>query len=432
MQIGSANPARRWLFLLASFLVATPLAFLAGKNWKAEKWAQSAQPENWLRAAELEPGNADHWYRLGRYRQMDFEHMDPALAISYYRRALAIDPRSATYWMDLAGAYEMAGDVVQARQAFEAAKAVHPISGAVAWRYGNFLLRQEQLPEAFAEIHRALTRDPKLASLAISRCWRSSRDIERILDQALPAAPDIYLRALSFLVAEEEGDAALAVWNRLLALHPSLELGRAFPLLDELIQRNRIDDAKRVWQQALAVAGWTEPELVPGSLIWDGGFEGKFANGGFGWRQKDVDGASFEFDTEIRHAGARSLRTTFDGTANLDFDHPVQLVPVEPGRTYRFAAYLRTQEISTDSGVRFWIVDPRRPGDLSILTPSLVSTQPWALDEVDFTTRPQTRLIRISLRRLPSQKFDNKIRGTVWVDEVSLILLPQEAARRTP
>jgi len=432
MEFRFAYPAWRWLFLIATMLVAVVVGVASAKNWFAERWADSAQPENWLRAANLEPGNADYWYRLGRYRQLDFEHMDPQLAISYYRRALAIDPRAAAFWMDLAGAYEMAEDPARAREAFETAKAVYPISGEVAWRYGNFLLRQGQLSEAFAEIRRAVTGDPKLATLAISRCWRSSRDIERILDQVLPHQPPVYLAAIDYLVAEHEADAALMVWKRLLDLQPSFELRRAFSLLNELIERERVDDAKRVWQQALGVAGWTQPELLPGSLVWDGGFEGPIANGGFGWREKEIAGAAFEFDTETRHAGARSLRITFDGTANVDFDNLFQFVPVEPGGRYRFAAYLRIEELSTDSGIRFSISDPWRPGDLSLLTPNLVGTQPWALDEADFTAGPRTRLVRIGLRRLPSSKLDNKLRGTVWVDEVSLVPIAREAARRLP
>ncbi len=432
MEFRSAYPAWRWLFLIATMLIAVAVGVASAKNWLAERWADSAQPENWLRAANLEPGNADYWYRLGRYRQLDFEHMDPQLAISYYRRALAIDPRAAAFWMDLAGAYEMAEDPARAREAFETAKDVYPISGEVAWRYGNFLLRQGQLSEAFAEIRRAVTGDPKLATLAISRCWRSSRDIERILDQVLPRQPPVYLAAIDYLVAEHEADAALMVWKRLLDLQPSFELRRAFPLLDELIERERVADAKRVWQQALGVAGWTQPELLPGSLVWDGGFEGPIANGGFGWQEKEIAGAVFEFDTKTRHAGARSLRITFDGTANLDFDNLFQYVPVEPGRRYRFGAYLRIEELSTDSGIRISISDPRRLGDLSLLTPNLVGTQPWALDEADFTAGPRTRLIRVGLRRLPSSKLDNKLRGTVWVDEVSLVPISPGAARPSP
>ena len=427
MQIHFANAAQRWAFLAAVFLVAAALAFLAGKDALAEHYAHSANAEDWLRAARLEPGNASHWARLARYRHLDFERADVPQAIRYYLRALAIDPRAAYTWTDLAGAYELAGDLPRAREAFETAEAAYPISAEVAWRYGNFLLRQEQIPQAFAEIRRGVTTDPRLAKLAISRCWRATRDIHLILERALPPGAEVYQAALDYLVSEHETDAALVAWQRLLALEHSVELPRAFPLLDELIQNARTEDARRVWKQALAAAGLP----AGGSLVWDGGFEGPFTNGGFGWRQYNLAGVSFDFDTEKRHSGSRSLRVTFDGSANLDFQHVEQFVPVQPNTRYRFAAHLRTDGITTDSGVRFAIF-PRGPGEKALLTPNLIGTQPWALDETEFTTGPQTRLVEILLRRMPSQKFDNRIQGTVWVDDVLLTPAPPGPGRRSP
>ncbi len=432
MRIQLSNPAQRWLFLAPILLLAGALAFQGGKNGLADLWAKSSQADDWQRAARLEPENAEYWYRLGRYRQLDFEHADPALAIAYYRRALAIDPRSAFYWMDLADAYESAGDPARAREAFETAQSAYPISTEVAWRYGNFLLRQERLPEAFAQIRRAVTKDPKLTTLAVSRCWRVSADVDRILNETLPADSGVYLTALDFFVAERADNAALAVWKRLVTLHPALELRRTFLLLDGLLERDRVEDARRLWQQARGLAGQSMPERPGGSLVWDGGFEGELDGGGFGWRRENIPGASWDFDTETRHAGARSLRVTFDGSSNLDFANLIQIVPVEPNTRYHFAAYLRTEEISTDSGVRFLIAFPRTPGSPSFLTPNRTGTLPWTLEELDFTTGPQTRLAQIVLRRTPSQKFDNKLHGTLWVDDVSLTPVSPEAARPSP
>ncbi len=100
---------------------------------------------------------------------------------------------------------------------------------------------------------------------------------------------------------------------------------------------------------------------------------------------------------------------------------------VAPATRYRFRGFLRTDQISTDSGMRFEIIDPRRPKDLDVLTPNETGTQPWTMEEVEFTTGAQTHLIRIALRRMPSTHFDNKIGGTVWVDDVAV--LPAGASR---
>src|SRR5437660_7671761 len=115
MEIRFDNRAGRWLFLFAILLASATLAFLGGKNALADFYGESSRADDWSRAARLEPGNADAWYRLARYRELDFEHADLPLAISLYRRALDVDPRSAFYWTDLANAYETAGDPANAR-----------------------------------------------------------------------------------------------------------------------------------------------------------------------------------------------------------------------------------------------------------------------------------------------------------------------------
>jgi hypothetical protein len=57
------------------------------------------------------------------------------------------------------------------------------------------------------------------------------------------------------------------------------------------------------------------------------------------------------------------------------------------------------------------------------LTPGLTGTHPWSLVDAELTTGPETRVLAIVLRRVPSRKFDNKLQGTVWVDDVSLTSL---------
>ena len=70
--------------------------------------------------------------------------------------------------------------------------------------------------------------------------------------------------------------------------------------------------------------------------------------------------------------------------------------------------------------MRFEIRDPRRPQDLDVLTQNEKGTEPWTLEEIEFTTGPQTHLIQILLRRLTSARLDNNLNGTVWVDDVAV------------
>ena len=430
MSLPATNPIWRWLIFAGMVVAAGTLAFSAARHELAAHWAASSDPRMWLRAAETEPVNADRWYQLGRYRQFDFDHSDLPLAISYYQRATTINPGSPFYWVDLAGAYETAGHESQAEQAFRKARELYPISAEVAWRFGNFLLRQGRMPEAFQQIHDAVVIDPKLTALAVSRCWRSTQDIDRILKTVLPDEQDANWGATQFFVQAREPVPAMAVWKRIAAHHASFPVSDAFPLLDMLMQSGHADDAQSVWKQALLAAGIPAKADSRSSLIWNGGFERELLDGGFDWRVGPLEGAKMGWDEDIVHSGRRSLRVDFDGTANVDFQNIWQYVVVQPATRYRFSAFFRTEDVSTDSGMRFEIREVSRPGNPARFTPNLVGSQPWAEENAEFATGPDTKLLQVVLRRTRSEKLGNKIRGTVWVDDVALASLPSLTGAR--
>ena len=418
---GSAINSRwRWLIFFGVLVAAGTLTLSGARHAFAAHWARSADASMWLRAAETEPTNADVWHQLGRYRQLDFEHSDLPLAISYYRRAISINPGSSLYWMDLAGAYETSGNVSEAEQDFRKAREVYPISAEAAWRFGNFLLRQGRTSEAFRQIHDAIAADPKLTALAVSRCWSRTRDIGEILKTVLPDKPDQNWGATRFFVEAREPVAAMAVWRRIVSRRTSFPVAQAFPLLDMLIQTGQADDAQTVWKQALMAAGLPANPDSRGSLVWNGGFEHELLDGGFDWRVVPVTGAKMSWDEHIVHSGRRSLRIDFNGTANVDFHNVRQYVPVQPATRYRFRASLRSEQLTTDSGMHFEIRDVSRPGNPPRLTPNVLGTQAWIEEAMEIETGPDTRILELVLQRVPSEKLANKIQGTAWIDDVAL------------
>jgi hypothetical protein len=237
----------------------------------------------------------------------------------------------------------------------------------------------------------------------------------------LPAQNRYYLASLGYFLSQHQTDAALTVWDRLLGLKQTFEMGQVVGLINELIAQGRAKDAQRVWRQSLRATSWPQDEGGNSSLVFNGGFEHNLLNGGFDWREDLISGATFGFDGTVVHSGARAVRIRFDGSTNLDFQNLRQFLAVEPRHRYHFAAYLRTEGISTDSGIGFAIYDAFRPAAPQILGPELVGTHDWSLVEMDLITSPETRLLAIVLRRIPSWKFDNKLFGTVWVDDVSLL-----------
>jgi hypothetical protein len=332
--------------------------------------------------------------------------------------------------MDLADAYELSGNISAAEQSFRTARRLYPISAQVAWRFGSFLLRQNRIQDGFAQIHRAVVTDPKLAPLAVSRCWLMNHDVDAILENVLPDQQDANWAALQFFVQARERAAAMTVWKRIAGHHEKFPVSQAFPFLDMLLETGGESDARSVWVQALSAAGIEARTDSSGSLLWNGGFETEPLNGGFDWRIAPAAGARMAWDNETFHSGKHSLRVDFDGSANVNFEHVWQYVPVQPGTRYRFVAFLRTEGLNTDSGIRFEIRDVSHPGNPSSFTPGLLGTSGWLGQNVEFTAGSDTKLVKLVVRRTPSEKLANKIRGTAWIDDVACLPFDQHPEPR--
>jgi tetratricopeptide (TPR) repeat protein len=420
MEFSIETPRKR-LLLIGSCVIAAILIFQAAEMWIAFRRVASGQLDSMRRGAALLPENGEAWDRVGRFLQFDFANPDPLTAISSYQEAVRDDPNSSYYWMDLASVYEDVGYLDRAQEAFQRAQAAYPISALVAWNYGNFLIRRRADSEGYAKIQQAVRADPKLLPLAISRTWRSTQDVKVLLDQALPPTQEAYLQALAFFTSINQPDAGLLVWQRLISQRKPFALADIFPFIDKLIADDRSDDALHVWNGTLSASGLRHDELANGSVVWNGDFARDFDNGGFGWRWDAPLGASISFDSPPSGAGGRSIRLDFGGGSNLTLDMPAQFVPVDPNRSYRFHASLRTDRIATESGVRFYISDPNHSGAVDLLTDNFTGSRPWASLDLNVATGPQTHFLLIRLIRSPSRLFDNKLSGTAWIADVSLV-----------
>jgi tetratricopeptide (TPR) repeat protein len=420
MEIPLEALGRRRIVLAVSVVIATALTFQAGKLWLASHWLDSEKVTLMERGAALVPGDGSAWDRLGRLHQWDFMDSDLPGAIADYSKALQEDPRSAHFWMDLASAYETSGDGGRARDAYLHAKSVYPASAEVAFHYGNFLLREQQYPEAYVELRRAVQSDPTLLPLAISRTWRSSEDIQELLNNVLPANAEAYLQALDFFASIHRAEPALAVWQRLIALGKPFPLPGVFPFFEELIREDRADDARRTWREALAAGGLPHDEPPSQNLMWNGNFAQDFLNGGLDWRWTPLVGVATDVDSATAPNGSRAICLEFNGGSNLTVLDPSEYVPVEPNGNYHFHGYMRTEGITTESGVRFLITDPNHNAALDVRTDNLTGSHVWASEDADFATGPATHFLLVRLFREPSRLFENKLEGSVCIADVSL------------
>jgi tetratricopeptide (TPR) repeat protein len=420
MNAFSDKPFLRWLIFAFTFVVFVTVCVASGFAWYADHLAGSSAPSDWVRAAQIEPGNGEYWYKLGFNREWDLNDTDGSQVITYLRRAVAIDPRSANYWLALASAYELAGQIPQAREAFHTALQDYPASADAHWRFGSFLLRQGDTKQGYAETHFALQNDPRLIPLAISRVWAATHDADALLNDVLPNSLESQEEALGAFCNDDQIEPALAVWKYMVAGGKPIPIEAVFPLDNILLGASRVDDAREVWRQALVASGHPDEAKTGNSVVFNGGFEDDATNGGLDWHLVPTSGVNYDYDSANPHSGKRALRLTFDGDQNPDVQSVSQTVTVQPNTRYHFEGFIRTTGITSESGPRFSITlaGSTQP---PIILDNFTGNHPWEKQSADFTTGSDEHVLVLQLLRPKSVRFSNSLAGTAWVDDISIV-----------
>ena len=421
----------RGLLLFVAILTALWLAFFGVRSGIAGQAAEGNSGASLQLAARLEPRNPEYWYRLGHYQQFNLEQPDIVASVASYQRAVELNSGYTEAWLDLGTAYELDGNTAAARDAFERAKKTYPASGEVAWRYGNFLLRQGSLAGALAELKLTLQTEPRRAGAVFSRVYRADPDIDTIMNNLLPAIPGAYMNAINEAVDSRQLAVAQTMWMKLMAMNPKLQVGEFDKLAAALIANGDYDAARRVWDQGTSTMNLPPLIRPQESVIWDPSFESGIINEPFAWSLTPLqEGVHAEFDSSEKLSGRQSLRLTFDGKHNPDLEITCAWGVVNPGTKYLFSGWIKSRDLTSDQGVRFHI---RSLGNNSVpvaVTKEIHGTSPWTLLDQQWAAGPGVHRVEICICREPSTNADIHISGDVWVDDVTLV--PQAPERRQP
>ncbi|MBI2956124.1 MAG: hypothetical protein HYY26_02305 [Acidobacteria bacterium] len=191
---------------------------------------------------------------------------------------------------------------------------------------------------------------------------------------------------------------------------------RALVYVDHLIARGELPEAKQVWDDLVRLRV-IPPPAGREELLYNPDLRAPILNGGFDWRVPRHPQVSVTLGPG-RAAPALVIR--FTGEDNVHFQHFFQYVLVSPNTRYRFAAWMSTEGISSDSGPRLEVIQVDDRQQPPAYSPQLVGTNDWRPLEVEFTTSPRTRLLRVAVVRPPGRRGRSPIRGTVQAAEFSL------------
>jgi len=424
----------RLILLLALVYGIYQVVRRAAASWFVNRASQAASlpgnpsheiAENLRRAMQWDPGDPRHPALLARALQFSLEGGDIADVLRLSERAAALGPHRAGLWVNLGGVYEWAGRAAAAQRAYAHALALFPNSPEINWQLGNYALRSERIHEAAAYLRTCVLRDAALRRPAFDLAWRATGDPAFVLDEVVPTDTHAQLAYLDYLSETARMDAAADVWVRLHDTGLAFEPNVAFRYLDALIEHRRVAELEAAWT-ALAARNLDKiPQRGTGeNLIVNGDFETQPVNGGLDWRIVETPGVVVRTVSSVFYSGGRSLEITFADAENISYGHVVQFVPVHPRTRYQFAAYLRADGITTDSGPQLQIHEPHNPASPAVTLPQVLGKMSWTASTAEFVTGPQTTLLTVRVVRQPSEKFQREFRGAVWLDHLSLVSVP--------
>ena len=330
------------------------------------------------------------------------------------REALRLDPASPYRWCDLAERFSEEGQREKARYCFEEARGLAPNIPPIWMRSMFFYLQGEETAAALDSSARVLKIVPNYDDVIFNYYDRFVPAVAEVLPHLADngRAGQAYFSHL--LKSGTTEDAAIA-WTWLRGRFFSKDQF-AVEYLDFLLRHREFGEAVKVWASYLAARRGDYPNP---NLIFNGDFENEPTGAALDWRITAIPGVDSDRDGHCARNGAYSLHIVFHGTENVNYRHTTQMVCVFPGE-YRFRAFVRTRELTTNEGLRFHIFDPESGARLDVYTEQLTGTNDWSQLEKTFKVPPDTNLIVVQLCRIPSEKFDNKIGGEAWVDTVSL------------
>jgi len=332
-------------------------------------------------------------------------------------QALLRDPASSYRWCDLGEALLAEGHREKAAYCMRRAVALGPDSAAVLLRRANFDFRVGADREALAGLAHILTLLPDYDEIVFSNFDRFGGGIEQVLSFGLPAQKRAGQAFFHHLLQIEAPPSDVQTTWKWLASRSLIDPHLSVEYVNFLLSSRQYDDAVAAWLEAV---GPNRGDYMRPNRVFNGDFQLAESGAAFDWHLDSVDGAQVTRETSGPHSGAASMHIHFAGTHNIDFHHLSEAIAVTP-RSYRLEYFVKALGLTTNEGVRVRIFDPEDPSRLDVITDPVLGSLDWQRQEKNVVITPRTRIVRLSVVRLPSRKFDNKIAGDAWISGVKLL-----------
>jgi tetratricopeptide (TPR) repeat protein len=356
-------------------------------------------PAIYERATKYDPNNADYHFKLAQYYNYSTQYLNIPRAGEEYEAAVRLNPYRAAHWQELSKYYEQEGNLDRCRYAMKMALERDPNYAQTHFAAANLYIRLNDLKAADFELRRTADLDVAYLPQVLDLVWRFYEDPDRIMSTHVPNTKDADLTALNYFINHKSERGALLSWTKLKVFETAPQ--DRFPYIEYLVSLGKPHDA---WD------AFSFPASAADGLLFNPSFETEPLNGGFDWRFASTEHAEARRDTTTAKEGLASWLVNFDGKENIDYVALVHWLPVTKGRQYNLSFWMKTEAISTNEGM-FVEVDGQS-------SEKQVGTTYWQQFTIPFTATGD--LVTVRLRRVPSRKFDNQLKGKVWLDAFAL------------
>lgn len=358
-----------------------------------------------------------HW-RLASLDEKVFSAANLADAVREYQLAVILSPNDYRYWMELGRSLEATGDIADGEKALQRAVELAPAYSHPRWQYGNLLVREGKLDEAFVQLARAAEADDLMRPPVFGLAWQVfNGDVDKIATAACPTAA-VRIDFATYLIRQGKVDDAVRIWRSV-----NQEDRKAHSDLDEGFKKTLMQS--KHFRAVFEVMKEIDPDPngpVP-EQFWNGGFERDIepsSEKSFYWVISSRPQVRVGTDTTA-HSGHGSLRIVFKASNKLDSIGVAQAIVVTPDTQYHFECFLRTQELISGATPLISIVDATTDAVLINSPPVASGTNGWQRVTLDFKTNPKSDGIIVKLSRGSCGEDQVcPIFGTIWYDDFSL------------
>ncbi|NWF98328.1 MAG: hypothetical protein HXY52_05255 [Nitrospirae bacterium] len=367
-------------------------------------------------AISFDRDNATYYYLLGRFYQYDIYQINMEKAKKYYFESLKRNPLQGGCWLDLANIYKTQGQILQAGETLKRAVALNANNPQIIWEAGLFYLNNNNIKDALQNFKQFIILNPGAQQTVYDLLYKLPVNSDDIINVLLPYNYSYHKNYLLYLISTKRINDAKNVWKNLYKQNVEDEL--ILKYTDFLISEHYYEEAKEIWDKFIS-AKFQKSENENASEIWNNSFELKMLRGGFDWKINEAKGVDIYIDNDIHIHGKRSLGIDFNGTENLGITLASQVVMVKPGAAYRLKANIKTNKITTTNGIYFNITG-HDCKELNVNSEVVTGTNFWKELLIDFKVPNTCNALTIMIKRDRSQKLDNKISGSVWIDQIIL------------